>query len=114
MQHTRNESAVSLGVLGRYVIDSTECFGLFIRLNEYIAFVDIKEDNFVEQRKVKALNFYENQQLLSEKLCAFLELNSELLGRRVQYIGLHSTNLEQSEIFWDPNGYTLLEGFEFR
>ena len=114
MQRTQNEPAVSLGVLGTYVVDSTEVFGLFIQLNEYGAFVDVKEDKFVEQRKIKALQLYENQQLLSEKLRFFLEANPKFRGRRIEYIGLHSENLEQGEIFWNPNGYTLLKGFEFQ
>ena len=103
-----------LGVLGEYIVDSTKCFGLFIQLGSCNAFVDIKEDKLLEQRKAKALELHENQQLLSEKLIAFLASNPEFSSRRIAYICLHSKNLEQGEVFWDPNGYTLLKGFEFQ
>jgi len=102
------------GVLGHYVVDSTQVFGLFITLGVYKAFVDIKEDKFVEQRKIKALQLYENQRLLSESLTTFLQSHPDFRGRRIEYIGLHSKDLEQGEVFWDPSGYTLLKGFAFQ
>lgn len=108
------DQPVVLGVLDTYVIDSTPCFGLFLQLNTYKSFVDIKKDKFITQRKAKALQLYENQALLSSSLKAFLKSNASFRGRPVAYIGLHSKHLEQGEVFWDPNGYTLLKGCEFQ
>ncbi|MEP7298412.1 MAG: hypothetical protein ABI702_19690 [Burkholderiales bacterium] len=115
MQHDiPSNHPVMPGILDKYVVDSTECFGLFIQLNSYRAFVDIRDDKFIEQRKARALQLYENQELLSKNLRAFLESNAEFRSRRVEYIGLHSKDLEQGEVFWEPNGYKLLKGFEFQ
>ena len=109
-----HEHPAECGVLGHYAIEGTQCFGLFIRLDNYKAFVDIKKDKFFEQRKTKALDLYENQQLLSGSLVAFLESSPDFRSRRVAYIGLHSKNLGQGEVFWDPTGYTLLKGLKFQ
>jgi hypothetical protein len=113
MPSTRHDLSVPLGILDRYVVDSTESLGLYIQLNEHRVFVDLREDKLIELRKARALQLYENQQILGKSLNAFIAANPDFRDRQVAYIGLHSKNMEQGEVFWDPTGYTLLKGFEF-
>jgi hypothetical protein len=114
MPHTSTDSEVRFGILDSYVVDSTKSFGLFIQLNGHTVFVDLREDKHLELRKARALQIFENQQRLGKSLIAFIEGNPEYRDRHVAYIGLHAKNMEQGEVFWDPEGYTLLRGFEFQ
>src|SRR6266513_1393745 len=43
------------GVLGKYVVDGDESYGLFIKLLDRTIFVDIREDKLLERRKEHAL-----------------------------------------------------------
>ena len=106
-----------LGVLGRYAPDSADpsdlSYGLYIRIGTQLAFVDIREDKFLEQRKLKAVALFDQSKELETSLETFLRSNPEFVPRSLAYIGLHATNLEQGEVFWDPAGYTILRGTTF-
>jgi len=116
---TRNNAATGTvyGMLGNYVPDSNdsddECYGLYLHLGKLSVFVDIREDKYLEQRKLKALQLFENCKLLQMSLDNFLLLNPVFKSRTLVYIGLHSKNLDQGEVFWEPTGYTLLKGTSF-
>lgn len=108
-----DDRSTILGVLGNYVVDDTESFGRFINLDEHVAFVDLREDKYLELRKAKAIQLFENRQQLARSLSMLVVANPTFRDRRVAYIGLHSKDLEQGEVFWDPSGYTLLKGLSF-
>ena len=114
MPNIRHDPAAPLGIIDRYVVDSTKSFGLYIQLNQHTVFVDLREDKLIELRKARALQLFKNQQLLGKSINAFIEANPDFRGRQVAYIGLHANDVERGEVFWDPNGYTLLRGFEFQ
>lgn len=102
------------GVLGRYVIDSTESYGLFLTLAGNRVFVDIREDKDVDEREKFARFLSDHSGALQESLDRFLSANPDFASRRIVSIGLHSSNLDQGEVFWEPEGYTLLRELEFR
>jgi hypothetical protein len=56
---------------------------------------------------------YQHEAQLNLQLDLFLKANPEFAARSIAYIGLHSKNIEQGEVFWDPDGYTLLKGTTF-
>ncbi|WP_155520946.1 hypothetical protein [Ralstonia solanacearum] len=101
------------GVLGDYVVDATESYGLFIELLSDAVFVDVKQDDLIEQRKQQALFLFKSQKILEGELCNFIKENPEYKTRKILYIGLHSREQGRGEVFWDPNGYTLLRGTNF-
>lgn len=101
-----------LGVLGNYVIDSEESYGLFITLRGKKTFVDLREDEWLEQRKKHAKYLYENTETLEKNLNEFIKRHPEYESRQLTYIGLHSDNLNHGEVFWEPEGYTQLKGLE--
>ena len=107
------ETPSTYGVLGDYVVDEAPSHGLFIRLCERAVFVDIKQDRMVDLRKARAAFLYEHQAALDEQLCRFMRANPSFATRSIRYIGLHSEDIEQGEVFWDPDGYTLLKGLTF-
>jgi len=76
-------------------------------------FLDIREDDHLEQRKRRALELHQNQLRLEESLRRFVVANPKFQHSTVASIGLHADDLLQGEVFWDPDGYTLLKGFEF-
>ncbi len=88
-----------LGVLGRYAVDGDECFGLYIRVNDQTVFVDIKEDKLIELRKERALELFAAQAQLGTALSAYLEANPAFRSRQIAYIGLHSKDTKQGEVF---------------
>jgi hypothetical protein len=110
-------AGVVYGVLGNYAPDSNdpedECYGLYLQIDQHSIFVDIREDKYLEQRKLKALQLVENCKTLQISLENFVLSNPTFKSRSVSYIGLHSKNLDQGEVFWDPTGYTLLRGVSF-
>ena len=101
------------GVLGDYVVDSTDSHGLFIELLSAPVFVDIRQDEFLEQREQQAQHLFANCSILEESLVNFVNANREFAAKRVSYIGLHSAELDQGEVFWKPSGHTLLKGTAF-
>lgn len=101
------------GALGDYVVDATESYGLFIKLGDATVFVDIRKDGKLDQRQRQARFLYENQQALASSLAAFVTGHPEYKPKTITYIGLHSSDLEQGEVFWDPDGYTVLRGAQF-
>jgi len=102
------------GILGDYIIESTKSYGLFIELLGAPVFIDIKQDKFLEQRKQRAIHLFENQKKLEINLVKFINQNAEFKTKKIDSIGLHYIkNLERGEVFWDPDGYTLLYGLEF-
>ena len=107
------ENPITYGKVGEYVVDSTPSFGLFIELQKQPVFIHIKKDRFVEGRKARAEYLFQHQSELNDNLYRFLSENPDYQSKRLTYIGLHSDNLEQGELFWDPAGYTVLRGLEF-
>jgi hypothetical protein len=104
------------GVLGRYAVDGDPAdlsHGLYVALQGHRVFVDIKDDQLLEQRRKKAIEIYEKRATLEQSLAAFLERHPEFRNRQIASIGLHSKDLQRAEVFWDPEGYTLLQGLEF-
>jgi len=106
-------AAVDDGVLGNYVVDSTKVRGLFMTLQEQRVFIDIKRDQFEENRAKRALLLFHERSTLEASLKIFLERNPSFAARRITYIGLHASDPAQGEVFWAPSGYTLLKGLEF-
>ena len=110
-------AAPQLGVLGVYAPDpadpADECYGLYLLINGQSVFVDIREDKYLEQRKLRALHLFAHTNELEASLKHFLRVNPAFASRSVGYIGLHSNNLEQGEVFWEPTGYTVLRGLVF-
>lgn len=101
-----------VGKLGRFVVDGDDSFGLFLMLDSDLVFVDIREDKLLEERKARARTLTMNVAALEKSLAAFRTRNTEYADRRIVYIGLHSRDKEQGEVFWEPTGYTLLKGLE--
>jgi len=101
------------GVLGHYDVDSDDSFGLFLSLNNRLVFVDIREDEFLSERKAFASFIFQNKSVLETNLSSFIERHPEFSDRKLMYIGLHSKDLEQGEVFWEPDGYTILKKLTF-
>jgi hypothetical protein len=99
--------------LGRHTVDGEACVGLFLELGKERVFVDLREDELLEPRKAQALALAGNVGALEASLVRFLARNPEFKQRRMSYIGLHSPNIQQGEVFWEPTGYTILREFEF-
>lgn len=108
--------AVSLGTIGHYDVDEDgeKSLGLYIQLLGKSVFVDVKDDSLVQERTKRACFLFANTAALERGLKAFLENNPSFRNRSIDSIGLHAENLEQGEVFWEPSGYTLLRGLEFR
>jgi hypothetical protein len=107
------EKPIAYGRVGEYVVDSTPSFGLFIELQKEPVFIAIKRDRFVEERKARAEYLFQHQSELNDNLSGFLNENPSYRSKRLTYIGLHSNSLEQGELFWSPDGYTILRGLNF-
>lgn len=101
------------GVLGGYVVDATESYGLFIELLNAPVFIDIRRDEFMERREQQAKYLFERQNELETSLMGFMNATPEFKNKRVLCIGLHSKVMDQGEVFWSPDGYTLLSGTSF-
>ena len=117
MSRIEVNNQIAYGVLGNYAPDENDpediCYGLYLKIGQYNVFVDIREDKYLEERKLKAIQLYENSIELQGCLEKFIHANPEFKSRSLRYIGLHSKNLEQGEVFWEPDGYTLLKGLLF-
>ncbi len=101
------------GVLGRFEIDSTESYGLFVSLDGKPVFVDIREDKFIDKREEFARFLANNTHKLESSLHDFVQAHPDYLSRRIASIGLHAKTLDQGEVFWYPKGYTRLKGLKF-
>jgi len=106
-------SSYELGVLDRYTLDSTDVYGLFVSLKSKPVFVDIREDRFLEKRKAFARFLSDSTSALEKNLNDFIETHPEFSTRHIVYIGLHAKEIDQGEVFWEPEGYTGLKGLEF-
>lgn len=117
MTGTEVNNKIVYGALGNYAPDENDqediCYGLYLKISQYNVFLDIREDKYLEKRKLKAIQLYENSIELQRSLEIFIHANPEFKSRSLSYIGLHSKNLEQGEVFWEPDGYTLLKGLLF-
>lgn len=117
MTEPTHSEAVELGALGVYAPDpadpSDECYGLYLLIGGQSVFVHIREDKHLEQRKLRALDLFVHSKELEASLEQFVRDNPTFASRSVGYIGLHSNNLEQGEVFWNPIGYTALRGLTF-
>ena len=105
-------STQELGVLGNYIVDSDDSYGLFLSINGSPVFVDIREDELLEERKKFAEYLYANTDILEKNLNSFLAKNPDYSTKELTYIGLHSEELDQAEVFWEPDGYSKLKGLE--
>lgn len=108
--------AVVYGSLGDYAVDGDGqdlSYGLYIDLGGDPVFIDIKKDTYVEERKTRAQMLFKRQEELKANLVRFIEENPEFKNSKIHAIGLHAKDIEQGEVFWLPNGYTLLRGLEF-
>lgn len=110
-QPERTEADV--GVLGRYIDEGDECYGLFIPIGGVRVPVDIREDRLLPQREDHARRLFEGRQTLAESLTRFTHAHPEYSSRSIGAIGLHSSIFDRAEVFWNPEGYTLLKGLEF-
>ena len=99
------------GSLCNFALDGDESdksLGLYIRLNGRPVFVDIKEDEFVVERRLMAMQLYQQQAVIEKRLIGFIEKHTEFRERFVSSMGLHAKKLDQVEVFWEPSGYSLL------
>jgi hypothetical protein len=101
------------GVLGKHVVDGTESYGLFLQLLGSTLFIDIREDELLDERKRQAIFLFQNRPALEESLERFLETNEDYRVRRPTYIGLHAPTIDKCEVFWEPDGHSVLKGLEF-
>ena len=109
-------TSLSYGQLGTYAVHgdpSDQSYGIYIQLNGKPVFVDVREDDHLQERKKRALMLHENVSALDESLKRFVATNPEFQRRELKSIGLHSEDLERGEVFWGPDGYSLLKGFQF-
>jgi len=105
-----------IGVLGTYLANGDpddECYGLYIELAGHRILVDIRTDKLKSEREQRALFLHAQTQALEKSLGEFIAMHPEYGARRINSIGLHSKHLDQGEVFWDPDGYTLLKGLSF-
>lgn len=105
------DATQSYGVLDSYAVDGDENdknFGLYVELLKQPIFVDIKKDQHLDKRKKIALHLFSNNLILGKNLEIFIENNPTFKGRNINSIGLHSNDMDRAEVFWEPNGYTLL------
>ena len=110
-------SLVEFGVLGRHQIDGPgeeASFGMFIDIAGAAVFLDIREDDLLDDRISQARLLEVSADDLALSLSAFLQRNTEYRGRRVASIGLHARDVERGEVFWKPDGYSLLKGKIFQ
>jgi hypothetical protein len=107
----------TLGVLGHYAVDEEDpadlSYGLYIQLHGRSVFIDLKEDNKIEERKKIANFLHEHSEDLQENLQKFIDEHPKYQAAKVASIGVHSRDLNRREVFWEPDGYTLLNGLEF-
>jgi hypothetical protein len=107
---------VSYGKFGTYEVHGDPedlSYGTYIELHGKPVFIAIREDHHLEARKQRATMLYENRSILENNLQQFVASNPEFQQRELKDIGLHSDDLEQGEVFWEPEGYTLLRGLRF-
>jgi len=112
----RDATTTVTGMLDRYQVDGPDdelAYGLFVKVRGRAVFVDLREDYMIDKRIEQAKKLHESTQALDASLDAFLVRNPEFVRRSLASIGLHATNVEQGEVFWDPEGHTLLIGTDF-
>jgi len=110
---SEKSETVPYGILGNYVVDATKAYGLFIKLCDVPVFVDIRPDSFADRREQQALYLFENREILEVELLKFMNANPEFKNKKISFIGLHSRVMDQGEVFWDPDGHTLVKGINF-
>ena len=103
----------SYGQLGPYELEGEKCYGLYVELKGRPVFVDIREDELLEERKRKAQFLHENVIELERSVDAFLSENPKFRTRTLSSIGLHSPDIDRGEVFWDPDGTCILKGLRF-
>ena len=114
MTNSTSKELAPLGVLGVYEDEiDDECYGLYVELGGRRVLIDIREDKLKDQREARALYLASHTAPLEASLAAFLARHPDYDARQLASIGLHSRDIEQGEVFWEPTGYTLLKGLEF-
>ncbi len=106
-------SAEIYGVIGRFDVEGEKALGLYLRLCGKPVFVDLREDKLLEQRKQRALELSGATDALERSLESFIASNPEFRTREVVGLGIHSNDLQRTEVFWEPTGYTLIRGLAF-
>lgn len=101
------------GIIGRYHWDETDWYGLFITLNNKKIFIDIKEDEFIDDRLEYAKLLLANKSTLEKSLLKFYSHNLKFKNKNIDGIGLYSKKMKQGEVSWDFEGYTLLKEYDF-
>lgn len=105
--------AIEYGKLADYVIDGDDMYGLYLRLCGWSVFVDVRQDEQLEARKIRAYGLFENSSLLENSAKEFLLANPGYAKCTISIIGLHSADINQCEVFWEPERYTLIRGYVF-
>ncbi|MEM8500313.1 MAG: hypothetical protein AAF542_20025 [Pseudomonadota bacterium] len=100
---------VQLGVLDEYEVDGDLCYGLYISIEEKSVFVDVKEDHKIDERKEIAMRLFHSQKELELEYRQFVSSHRDFENRTIDSIGLHSKDLSEAEVFWDPDGLTGLD-----
>ncbi len=103
----------SFNKLDYYIIDNTECFGLFIKIFNKPIFIELKEDSLLEKRKQQALHLSENPHTLEENLNIFLKENPVYQEKKFDVILLCYDDITLGDIFWEPTGHTSIKDLIF-
>jgi len=104
---------IAYGEIRRFNVEGERALGLYLKLAGRPVFVDIREDQLAEKRKLRALELSKAESTLEVSLSSFLINHPEFQERQVGTIGIHSNDLQQAEVFWEPTGYTLIRGLTF-
>jgi hypothetical protein len=102
-----------LNHFGDYIIDGDKSYGAFIDLCGSTVFVEVKSDALKAERLVQAKEIVRRKGLIDQSFKKFISEHPEYAERKVAYICSHSKHISQFEVFWEPEGYTLLRDFEF-
>ena len=105
-----------IGKLGEYDVDggdSEPSYGLYLQLRGKPVFVDIRKDKLIAQREQRAILLHERSAEIEQSLASFLLHHSAFRVREIATIGLHSKDIERGEVFWEPDGACVLQGFQF-
>lgn len=107
------EASVKFGIIGEYIVDGENAYGLYLMLHGKGIFVDIKRDALVLGREKVALELFEKQLILEDELKKFLLKYDEFKADQIDSFGIHSDNLNQVEVFWESGEYTILRNMVF-
>jgi hypothetical protein len=114
---TSSESLdIPFGVLGSYPVDGDAedlSYGMYIKLAGRPVFIDLREDELLDLRKNAATALSNNVNQLETNLQRFVSGHPEFSNRHIASIGLHSSDISRMEVFWEPEGYTIIQDLNF-